>query len=137
LTPAFKLLDERQQFLRGHAIAPRAQTGSDLRAWRCAVGLLAREVAELIGVSGRSVLQAERSPEPRGKVLAGFQRLQDRLLEGKLDIRPLLRRRWARSQTTKTARTQRTATTGYSPRKTAGKNRTPESQKPRQTGRSF
>jgi len=99
--------------------ASRAPTGADLRAWRRAVGLLAREVAELIGVSERTVLRAERSPEPRGKVLEGFQRLQDRLLEGKLDLRPLLRRRWAREQSAKTA------TTGHPPRKTAGKNRTP------------
>jgi predicted transcriptional regulator len=105
------------------AVASPAQTGADLRARRRAVGLLSREVAELIGVSERSVLRAERSLEPGGKVLAGFQRLQDRLLEGRLDIRPLLRRRWARRQTTKT---QKTATTGHSPRKTARKNRTPE-----------
>jgi hypothetical protein len=106
------------------ALASPAQTGADLRAWRRAVGLLAREVAELIGVSERSVLRAERSLEPGGKVLAGFQRLQDRLLEGKLDVRPVLRRRWARGQTAKTAKTQKTAATGHSPRETAGKNRT-------------
>jgi hypothetical protein len=55
------------------------QTGADLRAWRLAVGLLAREVAELIGVSERTVLRAERSAKPYGKVLVGFKRLQDRL----------------------------------------------------------
>jgi transcriptional regulator with XRE-family HTH domain len=83
------------------AFTPRAQTGTDLRAWRLMVGLLAREVADLIGVSERTVLRAERSARPTGKVLAGFERLQERLLEGKLDIRPLLRRRWSRG-TTKT-----------------------------------
>jgi transcriptional regulator with XRE-family HTH domain len=119
------------------AIASRAQTGADLRAWRRAVGLLAREVAELIGVSERSVLRAERSPEPGGKILEGFQRLQDRLLEGRLNIGPILRRRWSRGRVTKTPRVQIMATTGHFPRETVEKNRTSEPQKPRQTGRSF
>src|SRR4051794_25685908 len=100
------------------AVVARAQTGADLRAWRLAVGLLAREVAELIGVSERSVLRAERSAEPRGKVLVGFERLQDRLLEGRLDIGPLLRRRFSCGRATKT---QKAARTGHSPRKTARK----------------
>ena len=80
------------------ALAPRAQTGADLRAWQVLVGLLAREVAKLIGVSERTVLRAERSARPSGKVLAGFERLQERLLEGQLDIRPLLRHRNSRPQ---------------------------------------
>jgi transcriptional regulator with XRE-family HTH domain len=107
------------------AASARAQTGADLRAWRGLVGLLAREVAELIGVSERSVLRAERSAWPTGKVLAGFEQLQERLLEGKLDIRPVLRRRWSRGQTTKTAKTQKASLTGHSPRKTPGRNMTP------------
>lgn len=115
------------------AVAPRAQTGADLRAWRVLVGLLAREVAELIGVSERTVLRAERSARPTGKVLAGFERLQEHLLEGKLDIRPLLRRRWSRG----TTKTQKRPLTGHSPRKTLGRNMTSGLKKPRQTGRSF
>jgi transcriptional regulator with XRE-family HTH domain len=115
------------------AFTPRAQTGTDLRAWRLLVGLLAREVADLIGVSERSVLRAERSARPTGKVLAGFERLQGLLLEGKLDIRPLLRRRWSRG----TTKTQKRPLTGHSPRKTLGRNMTSGLKKPRQTGRSF
>ena len=114
------------------ALAPRAQTGADLRAWRLLVGLLAREVAELIGVTERSVLRAERSGRPTGKVLAGFERLQERWLEGKLDIRPLLRRRWSRG----TTKIQKRPLTGHSPREMSGRNMTSGSKKPRQTGRS-
>jgi hypothetical protein len=114
-------------------LAPRAQTGADLRAWRVLVGLLVREVAELVGVSERSVLRAERSARPTGKVLAGFERLQARLLEGKLDIRPLLRRRWWSRGTTKI---QKRPLIGHSPRKTSGRNMTSGSKKPRQTGPS-
>jgi hypothetical protein len=112
------------------ALVPRAQTGADLRAWRLLVGLLAREIADLIDVSERSVLRAERSARPTGKVLAGFERLQGLLLEGKLDIRPLLRRRWSRG----TTKTQKSLLTGHAPRKVSGRNMTSGSKKPRQTG---
>src|SRR4051794_23713008 len=118
---------------RGAFIVP-PQSGADLRAWRLLVGLLAREVAELIGVSERSVLRAERSVEPRGEVLVEFERLQARLLEGRLDIRPVLRRRWSRGRATKT---KKTATTGHSPRKTAGKKRKSEGQKNRKVSPFF
>ena len=71
---------------QGYISTPGIHIAEQVEGWKL--------VTELIGVSERSVLRAERSPEPRGKALEGFQRLQDRLLEGRLDIRPVLRRRW-------------------------------------------
>lgn len=86
---------------REKTVVPRAQTGADLRAWRRAVGLHVREIADLIGVSVRSVIRAEHSDRPSAKVLQGMQRLQDRLLEGRLDLRPVMRRRYSRRREAK------------------------------------
>ena len=83
----------------------RAQSGTDLRAWRQAVGLRLAEVAELIGVSERSVSRAESSAEPSRYVLVGMQLLQERLLAGQLDIRPLIQRRVPQGRPKKTGQT--------------------------------
>jgi hypothetical protein len=59
--------------------------------WRQAVRLRIAEIAELIGVSAWSVSLAKGSAEPSSQLLAGMQLLQERLLAGQLDTRPLIR----------------------------------------------
>src|SRR4051794_2839492 len=75
------------------------QSGADLREWRLAVGLWTREVVELIGVSQRSVERAERSAQPRGRVLEGYERIQIQLVQGRLNVCRIIRRRWLRRAT--------------------------------------
>ena len=72
------------------------QTGAELRAWRTALGLRSLEIAELIGVTERTINRAERSAEPSARVLRGIHALEERFLAGKLDITPILRRRFTR-----------------------------------------
>lgn len=69
------------------------QSGPELRAWRQAVGLRTDEMAELIGMGRRSVIRAEAAAVPSPRVLERVHVLEDRLLEGRLDINPLIRRR--------------------------------------------
>jgi transcriptional regulator with XRE-family HTH domain len=69
------------------------QTGKELIAWRKALGLRQREIAQLLGVHLNTIVRAERRRKLKGQVLLGVQLLQHQLLHGEIDLSPILKKR--------------------------------------------
>src|SRR6516165_7872644 len=49
------------------------RSGADIRAWRKSVGLYVKELAELLGVVGPSLMRAERSESPSSRIVYGVE----------------------------------------------------------------
>lgn len=64
----------------------RLQSGADLRAWRKAHAVSAKELAKLIGVTERSIHRAERRPKIGTKLKLAMELLESRLKHGEIDI---------------------------------------------------
>jgi transcriptional regulator with XRE-family HTH domain len=69
------------------------QTGKELIAWRKALGLRQREIAQLLGVHLNTIVRAERRRKLKGQVLLGVQLLQHQLLHGEIDLSAILKER--------------------------------------------
>jgi transcriptional regulator with XRE-family HTH domain len=69
------------------------RTGADIRAWRESVGLYVKELAELLGVVGPSMMRAERSDAPSSRIMYGVELLRAKVLSGELDLRVVTERR--------------------------------------------
>jgi transcriptional regulator with XRE-family HTH domain len=70
----------------GNHTSKRLQSGADLRAWRKAHGVSAKELAKLIGLTERSIHRAERRPKIGTKVKLAMELLESRLKHGEIDI---------------------------------------------------
>ena len=64
----------------------RLQKGTDLRAWRKAHGVSAKELAKLIGLTERTIHRGERSPKIGIKLKLAMELLESRLKHGEIDI---------------------------------------------------
>jgi transcriptional regulator with XRE-family HTH domain len=69
------------------------RTGGDIRAWRQSVGLYVKELAELLGVVGPSMMRAERSDATSSRIMYGVELLRAKVLSGELDLRVVTERR--------------------------------------------
>jgi transcriptional regulator with XRE-family HTH domain len=67
--------------------------GADIRAWRQSVGLYVKEVAELLGVVGPSLMRAERSESPSSRIVYGVELLRAKVLSGEIDLRLITQNR--------------------------------------------
>jgi transcriptional regulator with XRE-family HTH domain len=74
------------------------RTGGDIRAWRQSVGLYVKELAELLGVVGPSMMRAERSDAPSSRIMYGVELLRAKVLSGELDLRVITERRVKRGR---------------------------------------
>jgi transcriptional regulator with XRE-family HTH domain len=72
--------------------------GEDIRAWRTSVGLYVKELAELLGVVGPSLMRAERSEAPSSRIIYGVELLRGKVLSGELDLRVITGRRVRRGR---------------------------------------
>ena len=69
------------------------RSGADIRAWRKSVGLYVKELAELLGVVGPSLMRAERSESPSSRIVYGVELLRAKVLSGELDLRVITQNR--------------------------------------------
>ncbi len=69
------------------------QTGKELRAWRKALGLRQREIAQLLGLHINTILAAEKQKRLKGQIRFGVELLQHRILHGEIDFTPLFKSR--------------------------------------------
>jgi len=69
------------------------RTGADLRRWRESVGLYQKELAVLLDAAVTSLVRTEQSQSPSSRVIYGVELLREKLSNGQLDFRPLLRGR--------------------------------------------
>ena len=74
------------------------RSGADIRAWRKSVGLYVKELAELLGVVGPSMMRAERSESPSSRIIYGVELLRGKVLSGELDLRVITERRARRGR---------------------------------------
>ena len=74
------------------------RTGADIRAWRESVGLYVKELAELLGVVGPSMMRAEQSDSPSSRIMYGVELLRAKVLSGELDLRVITERRVKRGR---------------------------------------
>ena len=74
------------------------RSGADIRAWRTSVGLYVKELAELLGVVGPSMMRAERSESPSSRIIYGVELLRGKVLSGELDLRVITERRARRGR---------------------------------------
>ena len=70
---------------RNHT-SKRLQTGADLHAWRIRMAVSAKELANLIGVTERSIHYAEKTGKLGSKVKLAMELLQSRLAHGEIDL---------------------------------------------------
>jgi len=78
------------------------RSGADIRAWRKSVGLYVKELAELLGVVGPSLMRAERSESPSSRIVYGVELLRAKVLSGELDLRVMTQDRVRRGPRKKT-----------------------------------
>jgi transcriptional regulator with XRE-family HTH domain len=78
------------------------RSGADIRAWRKSVGLYVKELAELLGVVGPSLMRAERSESPSSRIVYGVELLRAKVLSGELDLRVITQGRVRRGPRKKT-----------------------------------
>jgi transcriptional regulator with XRE-family HTH domain len=69
------------------------RSGADIRAWRKSVGLYVKELAELLGVVGPSLMRAEQSESPSSRIVYGVELLRAKVLSGELDLRVITQNR--------------------------------------------
>jgi transcriptional regulator with XRE-family HTH domain len=69
------------------------RSGADIRAWRKSVGLYVKELAELLGVVGPSLMRAEQSESPSSRIVYGVELLRAKVLSGELDLRVITQTR--------------------------------------------
>jgi transcriptional regulator with XRE-family HTH domain len=69
------------------------RSGTDIQAWRKSVGLYVKELAELLGVVGPTVMRAEQSKSPSLRIVYGVELLRAKLLSGELDLRVITQNR--------------------------------------------
>jgi transcriptional regulator with XRE-family HTH domain len=62
------------------------QTGDQLRTWRRAHGLSAKELSALIGVTERSIHRAERSPKIGARIKLAMKLLEARISHGEITL---------------------------------------------------
>ena len=74
------------------------RSGADIRAWRKSVGLYVKELAELLGVVGPSLMRAERSESPSSRIVYGVELLRVKVLSGELDLRVITECRMRRGR---------------------------------------
>jgi transcriptional regulator with XRE-family HTH domain len=78
------------------------RSGADIRVWRKSVGLYVKELAELLGVVGPSMMRAERSENPSSRIMYGVELLRGKVLSGEIDLRVITERRARRGRPKKT-----------------------------------
>jgi transcriptional regulator with XRE-family HTH domain len=69
------------------------RSGADIQAWRKSVGLYVKELAELLGVVGPTVMRAEQSESPSLRIVYGVELLRAKVLSGELDLRVITKNR--------------------------------------------
>jgi transcriptional regulator with XRE-family HTH domain len=79
------------------------RSGADIRAWRKSVGLYVKELAELLGVVGPSMMRAERSDAPSSRIMYGVELLRGKVLSGEIDLRVITERRARRGRPKKSS----------------------------------
>ena len=69
-----------------HDSRQNLKTGPELHAWRTRLGLSARELAQLISVTERSIHRAEKSAKLGTKVKLAMELLRSRLEHGEIEL---------------------------------------------------
>jgi transcriptional regulator with XRE-family HTH domain len=87
----FMLREPRAEY--GRQWHGELRTGADIRAWRKSVGLYVKELAELLGVVGPTVMHAEQSETPSSRIVYGVELLRGKVLRGELDLRVITKNR--------------------------------------------
>ena len=92
----FMLREPRAEY--GRQWHGELRTGADIRAWRRSVGLYVKELAELLGVVGPSLMHAERSESPSSRIVYGVELLRGKVLRGEMDLSVITKKRVRRGR---------------------------------------